>query len=112
MERLYLKWKDVNDNVYTIATLYKYEEYYYLMIHKEAVERAMKNGCAGIGNIDINEAGYKSKELFPFFKNRIPDKNNEFINNFLKEHNLQEYDEMEILKKTKGLLGTDRYYLE
>ena len=112
MERLYLKWKDVNNKIYTIATLYKYEEYYYLMIHQDAMKSAKENGCHGIGNIDINEAGYKSKELFSFFKNRILPKDSECINEFLKEYSLKEYDEMKILKKTKGILGTDRYYLE
>lgn len=112
MERLYLKWKDINNKSYTIATLYKYDGYYYLMIHKEALKEAMDNGCVGIGNLNIKEAGYKSKDLFSFFKNRIPNRDNEFIDKFLKENNLKEYNEMKILKKTKGILGTDRYYLE
>ncbi len=112
MERLYLKWKDINNQIYTIATLYRYEDYYYLMIHKDAMTNAKKKGCTGIGNIDTNEAGYKSKELFNFFKNRILSKDNEFIDDFLKEYGLQEYDEMKLLKKTKGILGTDRFYLE
>lgn len=112
MERLYLKWKDINNQIYTIATLYKYEDYYYLMINKEEMQEARKKGCCGLGNIDTNEAGYKSKELFSFFKNRIISKDNEFIDEFLKQYELKEYDEMKILKKTKGVLGTDKYYLE
>lgn len=112
MKRLYLKWKDINNQIYTIATLYKYEDYYYLMINKEDMLNAKEKGCAGIGITNTNEAGYKSKELFRFFQNRIPSKDNQFIDEFLKEYGLKEYDEMEILKKTKGILGTDRYYLE
>ena len=34
------------------------------------------------------------------------------IDEFLKSHNLEEYDEMEILKVTKAELGTDRYFVE
>lgn len=112
MERLYLKWKDINDNIYTIATLYKYEDYYYLMINKEEMQKAKKNGCYGIGNMDINQAGYKSKELFSFFKNRIISKDNEFLDKILEEYGLDKYDEIILLKKTKGILGTDTYYLE
>lgn len=112
MDRLYLKWKDCNNKIYTIATLYRYEGYYYLMIHQDAMKSAKENGCYGIGNINTNEAGYKSKELFSFFKNRIIPKDSETINEFLKEYSLEEYDEMKILKATKGILGTDRYYLE
>mgnify|MGYP003306225186 CR=1 FL=1 len=112
MERLYLKWKDFNNNIYTLATLYKYENYYYLMIDREGITTAKKNGCAGIGTLDTNEAGYKSKELFGFFKNRILPKDSESLNKFLNKYNLEEYDEMKLLKATKGILGTDRYYLE
>lgn len=112
MERLYLKWKDVNKKVYTIATLYRHEGYYYLMIQKEEMEKAKNNGCSGIGNINTNEAGYKSKELFDFFKNRIVSKDNEAIDEILKEYGLTKYDEMKLLKATKGILGTDRFYLE
>lgn len=112
MERLYLKWKDIDSKVYTIATLYKYEDYYYLMIDKEEMIKAKEKGCTGIGSINTNEAGYKSKELFNFFKNRIISKDNESIDEFLKEYGLTEYDEMKLLKATKGILGTDRFYLE
>ena len=82
------------------------------MINQEEMKSAKENGCCGIGNIDTNEAGYKSKELFSFFKNRIIPKDSESIDEFLKEYSLEEYDEIKILKKTKGILGTDRYFLE
>lgn len=50
--------------------------------------------------------------MFPFFKNRIPDRHNPYIEKILKEYNLDYYDEMELLKKTNGKLLTDRYYLQ
>ena len=112
MKRLYLKWKDVKNQIYTIATLYRNEGYYYLMINNEEMTNAIKNGCSGIGELDINVPGYKSEELFRFFKNRILPKDSEYIEEVLKEYGLTEYDEMELLKKTNGYSGIDRYYLE
>lgn len=47
MERLYLKWKDIDNKVYTIATLYKYEDYYYLMIDKEEMIKAKEKRMHG-----------------------------------------------------------------
>ena len=67
MERLYLKWKDKNNKIYAIATLYRYEGYYYLMINSENIKKAKNNGCTGIGKYDSNQAGYKSKELLKWF---------------------------------------------
>lgn len=112
MKRLYLKWKSIDNKIYTLATLYKHEEYYYLIIDKENIIKAREKGCSGIGNIEVNAFGYKSKELFEFFKNRILPRDNEHIYNLLKEYGLKEYDEMDLLDKTKGYLGTDRYFLE
>ncbi|MGN1327697.1 MAG: hypothetical protein ACI4VQ_06470 [Clostridia bacterium] len=112
MRRLYLKWRDIDNEIYVLATLYKNEDYYYLIINKENMIKAREKGCSGIGNMDTNVFGYKSKELFGFFKNRILAKDNEHIDDLLQEYGLKEYDEMNLLEKTKGYLGTDRYFLE
>ena len=53
-----------------------------------------------------------SDKLFSFFKRRIPSKDSVNIKEILEELEMDEYDEMELLKKTKGMLITDRYYLE
>lgn len=109
---LELFWDDANKNSYRIAILEQKNNMYFLYIDELNLKRATKNGCLGISNINFLKSKYISKELFKFFKSRIPEKNHPRINKILKSYNLQKYDEMELLKATEGKLETDRYYLE
>lgn len=108
---LKLKWKDNDKVIYTLGTLYKYNNLYHFDIDIEELKKATKNGCFGIGNIDLLYSSHTSKELFDFFKSRIPDENDSRIEEILNKYNLQEYDEINLLKATKGILMTDRYFL-
>ena len=107
-----LFWTDVKNNKYLLGNLYKKDDYFYFDINETELKQAILHGCFGIGTINISRKTNKSKELFDFFKNRVPEKDNVNIDNFLKSINLETYDEYEILKKTKGRLLTDRYFLE
>jgi len=109
---LNLYWEDKDKNVYLLGKLYKKETKHYFDINEEGLKKATHHGCFGIGEINLQYTNHVSDELFSFFKRRIPSKDNPNIEEILKELNLSEYDEMEILKKTKGVLITDRYYLE
>ena len=105
--KLELKWKE-----YSIGILEKIEDEYIFKINDDELRKAIKQGCMGIGNFDLLKTEYRSKELFPFFKNRIPDKDNINIREILEQYGLKRYDEMELLKNTLGELATDNYYLE
>ncbi len=109
---LNLFWSDVNKKSYRIAKLEEKNNTYYLYIYEATLKLAIRNGCMGIGNINFLKSVYVSKNLFQFFKSRIPDKNHPRINKILKQYNIKEYNEMELLKATGGRLETDRYYLE
>ncbi len=109
---LFLYWRDRFKIEYKIAKLEKKDDIYYLEIYEEELKKATRNGCMGIGNITFLQKVYKSKELFSFFKNRIPSKNHPHIDRILNEYGLKEYDEMQLLKITRGALVTDRYYLK
>lgn len=109
---MYLYWEDTGGLEYKIAKLEKENDIYILEIYEEELKKAIKKGCIGIGNINFLQTVYKSKELFPFFKNRIPDKNHPYIENILKNYAIEKYDEMELLKATHGALQTDRYFLK
>ena len=76
------------------------------------LKKATKAGCFGIGELNLFYQTHESDTLFDFFKRRIPPENHIQIEEILKEFNLEEYNEMELLKLTKGRLNTDRYYLE
>ena len=107
-----LFWSDINNYNYLLGELYKKEDFYYFEINENGLKMALRHGCFGIGRINILEKINKSEELFEFFKNRIPPKDNPDIDLFLNSIGLEEYDEYEILKRTGARLVTDRYFLE
>ena len=109
---LKLYWKDNKQNSYMLGKLYKSNKKYCFDINEEELKKATHKGCFGIGELNLLYKNHVSDTLFNFFKRRIPSKDNVNIEAIMKELEMQEYDEMEILKKTKGVLETDRYYIE
>lgn len=109
---LKLFWKDSQENSYYLADLKKEMDTYILDIDEDGLKDAIKHGCFGIGNLNFLTYHYESKELFQFFKERIPQKNYPRIEQILKKYDLREYDEMKLLAKTRGLTNNDRYYLD
>lgn len=110
---LRLYWKDIKGNIYELGDLYKEnDEYCFDIVEHEILKKATRAGCYGIGELDLRYQKHRSKELFGFFERRIPAKDHVKIKEILEELQMQEYDEMELLRKTKGYLLTDRYYLE
>jgi len=109
---LELYWKDINGNSYLLGNLYKEENKYCFDINDDGLKLATHKGCFGIGEFDLLNNHYESEELFYFFRRRIPSKDNSNIEQILEELDMKKYDEFELLLKTKGILNTDRYYLE
>lgn len=107
-----LYWCDNDKNSYNIATLEKKSELYILHINESELKKATHHGCFGIGDIKFLQSKYMSKELFPFFSNRIPNREHPRINAILKQYNLEKYDEMELLRATEARLTTDRYFVK
>lgn len=109
---LYLYWKDNKENAYMLGRLYKSSEEFFFDIDEEELKKATHNGCFGIGEINLLYSRHKSNELFDFFRRRIPSRDDANIEKILEELEMNEYDEMKLLEKTKGILLTDRYYIE
>ena len=109
---LNLFWKDNNDNKYMLGKLYKSEQKYCFEVEEEQLKKAISKGCFGIGELNLLYSKHESDTLFSFFKRRIPSKDNPNIEEIMKQLNIKEYDEMKLLEKTKGVLNTDRYFLE
>ena len=107
-----LYWSDAEKNEYNLATLEKREELYILYINEPELKNATHHGCFGIGNIKFLKNKYVSKELFPFFSNRIPSINHPRIESILMKYGLEQYDDIELLKVTEARLATDRYYVK
>ena len=108
---LELYWKKGED-VFKLGILRKEDDEFVFSINEDELKSAIKNGCMGIGNFDLLKNEYRSNELFSFFKNRIPSEDNINIKEILAKYGLENYDEMQLLRHTRGELATDNYYLE
>lgn len=116
MEVLYLKWKDYKTGrKYVIGALCKEKQEYIFKLNPDGFKKSKEAGFfQKLEFQDVNKI-YKSKELFTMFKVRVfqtEKYNNEQIKDYLNELNIKEYDEFEILRKTKGILMTDNFSLE
>ncbi len=109
---LKLYWMDTKDNKYILGDLYKDNDQYVFEINQQGLKEATNNGCFGIGELNLLYSKHVSDTLFDFFKRRIPSENDVNINEILAELQMDKYDEMELLRRTKGQMFTDRYFLE
>lgn len=109
---LMLKWRSKRNNVYELGILSKENEQYIFKIDEEQLKKAIKDGCMGIGNFSLLNNVESSKELFDFFKHRIVSKDSPKLEEMLRKYNLEEYDDMEILKITQAKSVNDRYWVE
>ena len=120
MEYLYLKWVDYRTNKkYLIGALFRDKEKrkYYFKMSRKHVEKAIQEKViseALLPFYDLDKI-YESDEIFAIFKVRLPKietYSQEEMKELLEELEMDEYDEFEYLRKTKGMLVTDKYILE
>ena len=107
---VYLVWKDVKTgNKYKVAKLYKENGTFYFKYILENVKEAQKNGFELLIAFPQINATYENPHLFAVFSARLPDKKRPEIEKILKEYNMTEYDEFELLKRSGAKLPTDNY---
>ena len=107
---VYLVWKDVKTgNKYKVAMLYKENGAYYFKYILENVKEAQNNGFELLVAFPQINATYENPHLFAVFSARLPDKKRPEIEKILKEYNMTEYDEFELLKRSGAKLPTDNY---
>ena len=119
MDNLYLKWIDYKTNKkYVIGALCRDKENnkYYFKLSEDYINKAKEAGFSPIvlPFTDINKI-YESDTLFSFFRVRVPNistLDDEELEVLLNEVGLNEFDEFEFLKKTKGESATDYFILE
>ncbi len=120
MEYLYLKWVDYRTNKkYLIGALFRDKEKrkYYFKMSRKHVEKAIQEKViseALLPFYDLDKI-YESDEIFAIFKVRLPKietYSQEEMKELLEDLEMDEYDEFEYLRKTKGMLVTDKYILE
>lgn len=120
MEYLYLKWIDYRtDKKYLIGALFRDKEKgkYYFKLSKAHVEQALKDGAISEVILPFSDYDkiYESDQIFAIFKIRLPKIerfSEEELKDFLKDLDMEEYDEFEYLRKTQGILETDKFIIE
>ena len=120
MEYLYLKWVDYKTNKkYLIGALCRDKEKgkYYFKMSKEHVEKALEDGVINKAILpfpNVDEI-YESDDIFAIFKIRLPKierYSEDELKELLDELDMKEYDEFEYLRKTKGIIVTDKFIVE
>ena len=105
---LLLIWKDPNTRTnYTIGKLSHDEKYEF-----EYLESAKDATVAGWEPLEaFPEQGkiYKSKNLFPVFSSRLPDRKRRDIEKILSKYELNAFDEFQLLRKSGARLPIDTY---
>ncbi len=120
MEYLYLKWLDYKTNKkYLIGALCRDKEKgkYYFKLSKAHIEKALKEKVISKAILPFSDYDkiYESSEIFAIFKIRLPKIENyteEELRDLLEDLEMDEYDEFEYLRKTKGILMTDKFIVE
>lgn len=104
---LYLIWKNpVNRRNYEVGKLTREDGYKFE--YSNEYKQALEDGWELIQAFpEVRE--YYSKELFPVFSSRLPDRKRRDIQTVLKKYGLQEYDGYELLRKSGGRLPIDTY---
>lgn len=104
---LYLIWKNpVNRRNYEVGKLTRGDEYKFE--YSNEYKQALEDGWELIQAFpEVKE--YYSKELFPVFSSRLPDRKRRDIQAVLNKYGLEEYDGYELLRKSGGRLPIDTY---
>lgn len=120
MEYLYLKWVDYKTNKkYLIGALFRDKEKgkYYFKLSKLHIEKALNEKVISKAILPFSDYDkiYESDEMFAIFKIRLPKietYSKEELEELLEDLEMDEYDDFEYLRKTKGILMTDKFIIE
>ena len=120
MEYLYLKWTDYKTGKkYLIGALFrdKAKGKYYFKLSKNHIEKALNESIYSKAILPFSDYDkiYESDELFAIFKIRLPkieSYSKEEMDTLLEDLEMKEYDDFEYLRKTKGILMTDKFVIE
>lgn len=100
-EILWLVWKK-EDKTFKVGELHRRRGKYYFKYDVKGVERASEYNFRLLPYLPKVDAEYFREELFRSFAERIPSKEKRNIDEVLRQHDVEEYDEFELLKKTGG----------
>lgn len=103
---LYLVWKCASTRrQYIVGQLAKNGQYEFC--YCEEIEEACKAGFKLLISFEEKDKVYTSKELFPVFSSRLPDRKRKDMSRILEKYGLESYDSYELLKKSGAKLPID-----
>lgn len=118
----WVKWKDAKKCEHVVGLLYYVDNVYHFRYNKEFQEKSNIpknfNGIPSFGKLlDLDNLNLKSrvhyvfssKELFSFFKMRIPKLTDERI---WKNYGINDYSEVSLLAASKAKIPTDSFFVE
>ena len=118
----WIKWTDAKRCEHVVGILYYIKNTFYFRYNKEFQKQKNIpkefNGIPSFGqlmglcNHKLRKRVlhvYSSNELFPFFKMRIPNKNDEYI---WKSYGITKYDELRLLSLSQAIIPTDSFFVE
>ena len=104
---IYMMWKNNEGESFNVGKLSKRTGKYYFKYDICGVEKAKEYGFCILPYFPIVDAKYFSEELFRTFSNRLPDNRKKDKTSILKEYDLKNYDDFELLKKVGDKILSD-----
>lgn len=106
LDYIYVVWQDPKSrSKYVIGTLTRNSHYEFA--YGIELEQAKTCGFMPLVAFPLFEKKYEEDTVFPTFSCRLPDAKRKDIDRILKEYELTEYDEFELLKRSGARLPTD-----
>ncbi|MBU3092522.1 hypothetical protein KPL35_10580 [Clostridium sp. CF011] len=106
---IWMIWKNEQEETFKVGELSKGPEKYYFKYDIEGVKKAEAYGFSPLPCFPIVNSKYFSEELFRSFVTRLPYQGEKDMTSVLKEYNIDEYDDLELLGKSGGKMSTDRF---
>lgn len=104
---IYMMWKNNEGESFNVGELSKKAGKYYFKYDTRGVEKAKEYGFCILPYFPIVDAKYFSEELFRTFSKRLPSHGKKDKTSVLKEYDLKNYDDFELLKKIGDKILSD-----
>ena len=104
---IWMMWKNDEGESFKVGELSKKTEKYYFKYDIDGVEKAKVYGFSPLPYFPKVDAKYFREELFSSFLKRLPGQGKRDKTSILKEYGLEEYDDLELLKKIGDKMSSD-----
>lgn len=104
---IWMMWKNDEGELFKVGELSKKTEKYYFKYDIDGVENAKAYGFSLLPYFPKLDAKYFREELFSSFAKCLPGHGKKDKTSILKEYDLKEYDDFELLKKIGGKMISD-----